>query len=97
MESLSYVDQTYANVVASDGTIIFGNPYSPGSREAIKAAIAQGKPHIINPTPQELRGWMEQHHVKVLNVAGNRFSTNPRIVDIVTKALIEAFQEGTAS
>ncbi|GAB3555272.1 hypothetical protein GCM10027577_40800 [Spirosoma fluminis] len=32
------------------------------------------KPCLINPTADQLAAWLEEHHVRVLNVAGSRGS-----------------------
>lgn len=91
-ESTGYTQRTEANVQIADATVVFGNPYSVGSRQTVQLANGFGKHCWVNPSPVELRGWCELFQVQVLNVAGNRLSKNPKIVDLVTKTLIEAFE-----
>jgi hypothetical protein len=90
--SASYTTRTRHNIMASDGTLIFGRTGSPGSRQTYKIANQLKMPVVIVPFPmrpcpatflletQKLTiRWLQQNEIKVLNVAGNRESVNPGI------------------
>jgi hypothetical protein len=78
-----YPPRTIANVHGSDGTLWLGATNSPGGRLTIATARAAGRPlRIVEPgvtTPSDVRRWLAEEGVKVLNVAGNRESTEPGI------------------
>jgi uncharacterized membrane protein len=73
-ESPSYAARTAANVIAADGTVVFGDVASSGSRETIAVCRRVGKPYLKNPTPSEFEEWLIANQIRVLNVAGNRES-----------------------
>lgn len=90
----TYSQRTERNVVESDATVIFAtNPNSPGTRETIYYLNKHKKPFLINPSSyQELRLFLKQHNVSVLNVAGNRMSVMSesdlnKYSEILSKAL----------
>lgn len=89
-ESLSreYAVRTVTNVRDSDGTVVFGDGESPGSKLTIRQCIKTGKPVCLNPSADELRAWIDGHAIHVLNVAGNRERTNPGIYDRVRTFLV---------
>lgn len=91
-KSPAYPVRTRLNVRDSDGTVWFGVTDSPGYYCTVRAALDLQKPFIINPSPEELRGFVREHSVKVLNVAGNRASKNPGITERVVEVLLEAFE-----
>ena len=78
----SYVPRTRLNVLNSDCTLWFGNMNSPGYWCTRKACKDYGKEIYHNLT--DLRGVAETF--EVINVAGNRKSTNPRVVVLVRNA-----------
>jgi len=78
----SYVPRTRANVRNSDATLWFGNTNSPGYYCTLKATKDWGKPFIVNPT--DLRDIAENY--TTINIAGNRASTNPSVIELVQKA-----------
>jgi hypothetical protein len=93
--SSAYPPRTERNVIDSDGTVIFGNLNSPGSKLTIKLCKKHLKPYMTNPLrPQELKDWADTYHIQVLNVAGNREETNHGIFANVRDFLIEAFKDG---
>lgn len=93
-ESYAYPPRTEANVKGSDGTVLFGNMSSPGCSLTIRLCLKHGKPHLCNPaTPEQLRQWVDNHHITVLNVAGNRERTNPGIYKRTFLTLMEALNE----
>ncbi|CAA9372807.1 hypothetical protein AVDCRST_MAG94-4295 [uncultured Leptolyngbya sp.] len=92
--SREYPPRTKLNATNSDGTVWFGYEHSSGGILTIKSAAKAGKPTKINPTPSELRSWLKEHNIKVLNVAGNRASDlNPTISEDTYNVLIEALKE----
>jgi hypothetical protein len=89
--SSGYPGRTEANVRDSDGTVLFGNMNSPGSRQTIGMCVRHNKPCYAGCTdPSALRDWLVTHNIQTLNVAGNRESTNPGIYQLTYNTLIEA-------
>ena len=88
-----YVKRTEANVLDADGTILFGKITSPGTRLTLRYCIRNAKPHISNPTVQELRDFVDVFEIEVLNIAGNRESKKPGIAGKTTDLIVEAFGE----
>lgn len=86
--SNKYPPRTAANVKNSDGTVLFGNMNSPGSTITIKFCQQMNKPYIINPSVNQLRQWTNLNNIQIMNVAGNRESTNQGIQDRVKNHLI---------
>lgn len=79
-ESFEYPPRTIQNVLDSDGTVWFGYPDSPGGKLTLSTCEKHFKQVIVNPTPSQLRDWIEISKIKVLNVAGSRESEfNPHI------------------
>ena len=79
-----YNKRTEVNVVNSDATIIFKwNPHSPGSVLTENYCWAFNKPCLtlttknIEEAETQIREWLREKDVKVLNVAGNRESSAP--------------------
>jgi hypothetical protein len=91
-----YLSRTEENVRMSDGTVIFGNR-SRGSNRTEEFCRVIGKPCLWlkeyqNGTSHtQFRIWMNNHRIKVLNVAGNRESRSPGIGAAVERFLMEAF------
>ncbi|WP_243146674.1 putative molybdenum carrier protein [Scytonema sp. UIC 10036] len=98
----SYNKRTVENIRNADGTAIFGDINSPGSRFTVQTAQNMGKPVLqvpldtaLNARPtaaQLLRDFVETNHIKVLNVAGNRESKAPGL----QAAVAEIVQIGLA-
>lgn len=88
--SSAYPPRTRANVRDSDGTVLFGNLYSPGTLMTKRLCNELGRPFIENPTIDEFRAWVEAKGIRTLNVAGNRERTNPGITRRVIEFLVEA-------
>lgn len=97
-ESLSreYQPRTIVNVRESDGTVVFGNLDSPGTKLTIAQCIKQDKPVCSNPTALELHDWADEKNIQVLNVAGNRERTNPGIYERVRALVVDAFTDDGA-
>ena len=89
-ETSGYSRRTELNVLNSSGTVWFGDPTSPGGRLTLNCARDLAKPFIINPMPADLKDFLRATKIRVLNVAGNRESTNPGIGARVKQILLEA-------
>lgn len=90
--SSSYEPRTEDNVEDSDGTVLFGDMGSPGSKLTIHLLKKYKKPYIENPTAEQLDQFIKDNYIYVLNVAGNRGSKTPthlllKYADILLKAL----------
>jgi hypothetical protein len=91
--SRDYPPRTKQNVADADGTAWFGYAGSPGGKLTVNTAKRLGKPCIVNPSAHELRAWLDQNKIAVLNVAGNRLSPeNPNIQALTLETLIEAIE-----
>lgn len=97
-ESADYAVRTAANVRDADGTVVFGDITSPGSKRTVAECRTANRPVCINPSPAELAEWIATHHIRVLNVAGNRERTTPgiglRVLDIMVSALEDPEEPG---
>ena len=92
LESCRYRDRTEQNILAADATLIcsFG-PLTGGSALTEALAIRHGRPvlHIdFEYYSQErailaVEGWLREHPIATLNVAGPRASSEPRIYQMV--------------
>jgi len=71
---IGYTHRTRENVKNSDGTVLFGDMTSSGSKSTIELCVRYGKPYIVNPTGDELAAWIMGNKVRKMNVAGNRGS-----------------------
>jgi hypothetical protein len=93
-----YQQRTELNVQDSDGTVIFTitKSLSGGSKKTATFALKHKKPilHISRATPspaQELRRFLQEHKVRVLNLAGTRASKEPEVAEFVLEVLSEVF------
>lgn len=91
-EEEGYPARTLKNIEDSDGTIVFGNLLSPGSKLTCSDCSALDKPYTCNPTVEDMIGFIRDNNITVLNIAGNRgsrLSEENRIkyTQIITKAL----------
>jgi predicted Rossmann fold nucleotide-binding protein DprA/Smf involved in DNA uptake len=95
--SANYSQRTRRNVRDSDGTLILLNgPPRGGSLLTQRTAAARGKPCLlvdVNTTiaAAEIRSWLGEHGVRVLNVAGPRESQSPGIALAATRLLHDVF------
>jgi hypothetical protein len=99
-----YLQRTEFNVRDSDGTVLFGNSNSPGSRAMLRFARHLDKPVFQVPYNAKFshlwmqdfipkfRTWLLEKGVKVLNVAGNRESKSPGIQQAVEAFLVKALK-----
>jgi hypothetical protein len=93
--SSGYSQRTLTNVIAADGTLIFGNYHSPGCMLTRKYCKQQNKPLYIVIWPEEtfsyadaqFRYWLQSENLHTLNVAGNREHTNLGIFNATRRFL----------
>lgn len=97
-----YPKRTRKNVQDSDGTVIFGDFYSPGSKLTVACCKSLSKPlyrvcREDNPIieKQDFLNWLKSYNIRTLNVAGNRESKNPGIQERVKNFLVEALKEAS--
>ncbi|MDE2229446.1 MAG: putative molybdenum carrier protein [Alphaproteobacteria bacterium] len=101
-----YASRTEANVLDADGTLIFGDLVSVGSRQTKAFCAQHRKPcyvlpwHAGQPVPVksivDFRRWLTENNVGVLNVAGNRESGQAGIYDAVRAFLMAALAHDRA-
>lgn len=92
----AYHSRTRHNVYHSDGTVIFGDPISPGSMLTYRLCREYKKPRlqILYPGMTRISAegllaqWCVLHCIEVLNVAGNREDKNPGIQVFVSRVVL---------
>jgi Circularly permutated YpsA SLOG family len=96
--SASYLQRTEWNVRDSDATILFSiePTLTGGSKKTVEFARKHRKPwlHLCageKSSAEKLRAFVEQHRVRVLNVAGPRASKEPGVGEFVVRTLQKAF------
>jgi hypothetical protein len=103
LASAAYPDRTLANVKAADAIFWFGSIDSPGCRATLGACRATGRPvrviSLEGPTvrPSVDVRWLQRHHVGVLNISGNRESSEPGIGQRTEAFLGRVFRLATKS
>jgi len=94
-QTADYPERTRRNVRDSDGTVIFtiSSHLSQGSLLTLRSAEKMGKPclHLsrersIDPAA-ELRAFVQEYGIRVLNVAGTRASKEPDVGAFVQETL----------
>jgi Circularly permutated YpsA SLOG family len=96
--SSNYVQRTEWNVRDSVGTVIFsiGEHLTGGSLKTVEFAIKHQKPHLHLSAASkfdaasELKKWLQQNSIRVLNVAGPRASKEPEVAQFVISTLDQA-------
>ena len=101
MPSGSYAARTEQNVIDSDGTLIVSYGKLSGGSALTRRLAKKHKPpwmHVdlekTNPfkAAMDVRTWVAENHIKVLNVAGPRASKDPGIYPATKKLLKAVFQ-----
>lgn len=82
--SWEYPPRTRANVRDSDATLWFGRKSSAGYRCTAKACQELRKRIFCNPDAAQMQALVQTY--EVLNVAGNRASTNSHVEALVIRA-----------
>lgn len=93
--SSNYPQRTEWNVRDSDGTVIFSiaDKLSGGSLKTLELAVKHRRPHLHlsaaakENAASELKKWIEQNKIQVLNVAGPRASKEPEVAGFVASIL----------
>lgn len=102
----AYVQRTEWNVRDSDGTVILSlsRTLTGGSAATVALARRHGKPWIHlareacgEDAGAELRRFVEERRIRVLNVAGPRASTEPGIAAFVIGTLAQAFPRDSSA
>ena len=76
----SYRFSTWANVFASDGTLLLDHARSEGSEETRRAAAWFRRPLLelqevaVESVAASVKGWVERYGLRVINCAGTRMS-----------------------
>lgn len=98
--SEKYPPRTAHNVQNSDGTVLFGDSQSRGSKLTIVLCDSMEKPYYCVPyfgynshDIKNFRAWLKLKNIETLNVAGNRESRNRGIFGFTVKFLTEALRE----
>lgn len=97
-ESAKYPVRTERNVVDSDGTLIlFDQELQGGTSLTLRLAEQHAKPvlsvDLAEPRPDaEIIGWLKDHDIAVLNVAGPRESSKLGVADAAREFLVSLFR-----
>jgi hypothetical protein len=92
----SYPERTEQNVIDSDGTVIISHGrLTGGSAYTAETAKKQHKPWLhldmaklsVKRAAQTLQAWIAENQIEVLNIAGPRQSSDPRIYDTTRELL----------
>ena len=94
-EDRDYKKRTMLNINMADGTIIFSERPSRGSTLTEDACYKMRKPYHINPGVDEIRMFVNEHEIQILNIAGNRESVSPGIGERVENLLMRAIDDGS--
>lgn len=98
--SADYPERTRANVRETGGTVIVGDPSSPGSQCALDACQLYGKPSLVlrwtpergpDPSPaaiEAVRAFAIRHRIRVMHFAGNRESRAPGIGEATMRLVL---------
>jgi len=95
-----YSVRTERNVVEADGTLIlYRGELSGGTELTRRLALRHQRPLLLMDLdeplePGDLRAWITDHGVRVLNVAGPRESSCPGITDEARRMVIGALSDG---
>ena len=96
-ESPDPAERTSLNVAESDGTLVLADDgLDEGSMLTVQYAQKIGKPCLIfdfkgQGHVSDVRDWIAQDDIKILNVAGGRESTSPGIYELSIGFLTELF------
>lgn len=66
--------RTRYNVIEANATVVFGNIKSGGTAATINFCIKYRKPYLVNPSGEELRVFVLENDINILNIAGNKAS-----------------------
>lgn len=92
-----YPERTELNVRDSDGTlIIFNKNFDKGTILTIKISSKYNKPYFLydfskNLDTKEIKNWIKDNDIKILNIAGPRESKSRGIYELTYHLLCELF------
>lgn len=106
-KSTGYPVRTKRNVRDSDGTLWIGEPTSPGGKLTLRTCTDLERPKKIirfsrsdkalfrdrRDMAKEVAAWIRKNRIKVLNVAGNRESSNYGITQFTEDLIILTIRE----
>ena len=104
---MGYPKRTEANVIDSDGTVIFSHgKLAGGSALTRRLCRKHGRPFLYVDLAKEVdlartvSDWIREWDIKVLNVAGSRESKYPgihdQVVEVIKRVLVVAMdRDGT--
>ena len=99
MHSAEYPVRTSRNVLDSDGTLILYRESLQGGTElTFRLACQHGKPHLLSdlsthPSTVSVLGWLREHDIQTLNVAGPRESSEPGIGEETYSFLMQTLRQ----
>lgn len=92
----AYSVRTFQNVRDAHATVWFGTIISSGYECTYRAVLVETRRRqyfwLVNPTAEDLRQWLEENPIGILNVAGNRRSTHPESMIKARPILVEALR-----
>ena len=98
--SAAYLQRTEWNVRDSDATVLFSiePTLTGGSKKTMDFASKRKKPQLHlcagdRATADKVKGFIAEHRVKILNVAGPRASKEPGVGEFVMSTLDQAFTD----
>ena len=98
-ESDEYIVRTEWNVRDSDATLILNLGLLEGGTKMTEVfAIKHHKPYLIIPLDElvefdDIKSWLKENHVKVLNIAGPRESKRPGVYKLAKAFLNELLKQ----
>jgi hypothetical protein len=96
-----YAERTHANVSESDGTVIIhAGEIEGGTLHTLELCVKRGKPYLLVDsarTPADeaaamIAGFVTEHRIAALNVAGPRASKQPQIYLYARAVIARALQ-----
>jgi Circularly permutated YpsA SLOG family len=104
LDSPEYAKRTRRNVLDSYGTLWFGNPESSGGTCTLSACRVFRKPNLVVPIEgdsvhsSKVAEWLTTNNIPILNLVGNRESTQPGIghrVEVFLERVFGITQRGS--
>ncbi len=101
MNSANYAARTRQNVLDSDGTLIISHGVLTGGSALTRTlALQHLRPCMhadmsrwsVTAAAHQIANWITHHHIRVLNVAGPRSSSDARIHTVTTDILKAVIQ-----
>ena len=102
--SAHYLDRTHRNVEDSDGTLIIASsPLLGGTRATARFAEHNNKPslvldpdrHTVERLLETTLGWLSDHSIQTLNVAGPRAGADANIQAVAEQLISQLIRRNT--